>query len=235
MRPAMSGFMNANDHSWLAIVGGTAEAKQLADALPGSQLIWPEKGAGKGPLRHGPDLAQGVRAIIDASHPFDITLHSWAASVSDVAYLRLLRPEWVRGNRDRWVPIDRSDMLPNLIDKGARVFVATGREELAGFKPLKAHIFWRSVGDEIVNLPLRHSHVIASKGPFTVQGEMQLFRKLRIDWLVVRNAGGQGAWPKIEAARRLGVNVAMLERPKPQRGPVVSSVKEGLEWVRHQM
>lgn len=231
----MSVYMSDRTYPWLAIIGGTAEAKQLADALPDSRLIWPQRQSGTAMLQGDQIAANGIRAIIDASHPFDINMHSHAAQVSGVSYIRLLRPAWAQGPRDRWVPIDRSDDLSYLIHIGARVFVATGREELKGFKPLQAHIFWRSVGDETVNLPLRHSHVIASKGPFTVQGEMRLFRKLRIDWLVVRNAGGQGAWPKIEAARNLGVNVAMLERPKPLRGPIVTSVKESLEWARHQM
>lgn len=222
----------------VVIQGGTAEAKRLADMLPHAQFIRAIDTRG-GPENAGALTAEALRQtgaslLVDACHPFDIASHYRAVRAADsvgISYVRLLRPAWTQSPRDHWVQIDRACSLRYVVQNRARLFAATGREELNAFKPLYAHVFWRSVGDERVTLPLRNSHVLPAEGPFTVEGEMALFRKLRIDWLVVRNAGGQGAWPKIEAARRLGLQVAMIDRPKPLKGPVLGSVNEVMEWI----
>ena len=222
----------------VVIQGGTAEANRLADLLPEALFVRPagrrQSAGNKEFLTAELFASSSIQLVVDASHPFDTASHfraSQAAQKAGIAYLRLMRPGWTKTPMDHGVSVTKAQPLLRIIPQGARLFVATGREELDAFKPLQAHVFWRSVSDERVTLPLRNSHVLPAEGPFSVQGEMALFRKLRIDWLVVRNAGGQGAWPKIEAARRLGIRVAMIDRPRPLQGPVLGSVNEVMEWI----
>jgi precorrin-6A/cobalt-precorrin-6A reductase len=59
---------------------------------------------------------------------------------------------------------------------------------------------------------------------------MALFERLKIDWLVLRNAGGERSMSKLIAARNLGMPVAMIERPNLVK-PSVATVDGALEWL----
>jgi precorrin-6A/cobalt-precorrin-6A reductase len=64
-----------------------------------------------------------------------------------------------------------------------------------------------------------------------VAQEIALMRRFRIDAVLTRNAGGPGGWPKIAAARALGLPVYMVARPRSMAGPVVPSVDDALNWL----
>ncbi|MBE0414896.1 precorrin-6A/cobalt-precorrin-6A reductase, partial [Yoonia sp.] len=58
-----------------------------------------------------------------------------------------------------------------------------------------------------------------------------LFRRLGVDVLIVKNAGGVASRTKLTAARQLGIPVLMIARPPVGDWPVVSTVAEALDWV----
>ena len=60
--------------------------------------------------------------------------------------------------------------------------------------------------------------------------EAALFRRLGVTWMIARNSGGP-ATGKLEAARALGINVAMIARPPLPEAPKVETVAEALEWA----
>lgn len=60
---------------------------------------------------------------------------------------------------------------------------------------------------------------------------MALFRKLGVDWLVVKNSGGEASRSKLDAARILGIPVALIERPAQPPGPKLTTVEDALDWV----
>jgi precorrin-6A/cobalt-precorrin-6A reductase len=61
---------------------------------------------------------------------------------------------------------------------------------------------------------------------------MELFFDLKVDWLVVKNSGGSASRSKLDAARDLGIPVALIRRPRQPEGPRVTTVSEALAWVR---
>lgn len=79
--------------------------------------------------------------------------------------------------------------------------------------------------------PLANGRFIYAPGPFTVAGEQALFEREKVDWVVTRNSGGDGGWPKLAAARELGLPVALIRRPPPPSVTLVETVEEVLEWV----
>jgi precorrin-6A/cobalt-precorrin-6A reductase len=81
--------------------------------------------------------------------------------------------------------------------------------------------------------PLPDADIIVSRGPFTVEGDLDLMRARNIAWLVARNSGGAGARAKIDAARELGVPVIMIARPALPARRCVESVDEVLAWLGH--
>ena len=89
--------------------------------------------------------AEGIGAVVDATHPFAARMpHNAAAActAAGVPRVRLLRPEWVPedGNRDRWVPVPDLEAAARSLEEidARRVFLTTGRSNLAPFKALDA-------------------------------------------------------------------------------------------------
>ena len=58
---------------------------------------------------------------------------------------------------------------------------------------------------------------------------MALFERLKIDWLVLRNAGGT-QYVKIDRRATFGLPVAMIDRPAAV-SPSVETVDQALEWL----
>lgn len=228
----------------IVIIGGSAEAHILARHLPDACVVLPgpERVArpwGDRVIRDRLSLDVltdlGARAIVEAAHPCDCQTAFDAARVArqmDLPVLQLVRPVWRPTRQDRWMQLRRGREAATLIPEVARVLVATGRDLLPELQALRAMVLMRRIGGGSGPLPLRRGRFLHGEGPFTTEDEIRLLRKHRIDWLLVHNAGGMGGWPKLAAARRLGLPVAMLDRPRRPEGPRVTSVREALAWVR---
>ncbi|SFB14742.1 precorrin-6A reductase [Poseidonocella pacifica] len=176
-----------------------------------------------------------IRRVLDASHPFAGKFSHRAAELSveaGCAYLRLTRAPWVAAPQDRWIDVATESQAAEHISPGARVFVATGRGTEAQFANLEGReVLFRVLGQHGGKTgAARHIRYVPAKGPFTVASEESFLRRAEIDWLVCRNAGGEGAFPKLAAARELGLPVVMVRRPTLPE-PKVQTVAEALEWA----
>lgn len=230
----------------VVIVGGTAEALLLARRLgDAAHLVFlhpPREGAGAagpGQAQVETDLAGacyrlGAGYLVDASHPCD---RQTGLRVVDTAHhlglpvLRLERRGWRPGRGDRWIRVQRPEQLRQVIPRGARVLVTTGRDGLAGLAQLHDVGLWvRQITPG--GARARIGRPLTGPAPFTVAQEMRVMRRLGLTWLVLRDAGGPGGWPKLEAARRLGLKVALLQRPERGLVPTMTRVKDAEERIR---
>lgn len=81
---------------------------------------------------------------------------------------------------------------------------------------------------------------ITARGPFALDEEIRMLEENRIGTVVSKNSGGNASYGKIEAARRLGLPVIMIERP-PQlnaailNGANVPDITTALTAIRHQL
>jgi precorrin-6A/cobalt-precorrin-6A reductase len=73
--------------------------------------------------------------------------------------------------------------------------------------------------------------LLLARGPFCVEDELELFGRRRIDLLVTKNSGGSATYAKIEAARRLKIEVIMVERPIVSGQQAIYKVEEVLKWL----
>ncbi|OIK26304.1 cobalt-precorrin-6A reductase [Streptomyces malaysiense] len=238
------------------ILGGTTEARRLAELLhgtPGLRLTSSLAGRVAGPrlppgeTRVGgfggtQGLAawlreHGVDAVVDGTHPFagEISFNAArAAAATHVPLLALRRPGWVPVAGDRWHEVgsleEAARSLPAL---GRRVFLTTGRLGLAAFAGLTDPWFLvRSVDAPEPPHPPR-MEVLLDRGPFTLDRERELLDHHRIDVLVTKDSGGAATAPKLTAAREAGLPVVVVRRPPVPAGvPVLPDPGEAARWVR---
>nr|WP_225953473.1 cobalt-precorrin-6A reductase [Kibdelosporangium phytohabitans] len=179
-------------------------------------------------------LDNEINAVVDATHPFAATMTATAAAVTrelGVPYVVLRRPGWRQGPADDWRWVDSVAGAAGTLP-AERVFLTTGREELAAFAHLDGHWFLaRSVEPPQPPLP-RQLTVVLDRGPFTVDGELTLMREHRVRVLVTKDSGGEMTAAKLTAARELGVPVVVVRRPPLPGGvEVVSGVAAAVSWV----
>ncbi|MFG2602666.1 cobalt-precorrin-6A reductase [Streptomyces sp. NPDC048514] len=238
------------------ILGGTTEARRLAEllhGLPGLKLTsslagrvasprLPPGGTRVGGFGGADGLAAWLRehevgAVVDATHPFAGTISfnaARAAAATHVPLLALRRPGWVPAEGDRWHEAasleEAARSLPAL---GRRVFLTTGRMGLAAFADLDDLWFLvRSVDAPEPPYP-SHMEVLLDRGPFDLGRERELLLRHRIDVVVTKDSGGAATAPKLTAAREAGLPVVVVRRPPAPAGvPVVADPEEAARWVR---
>jgi precorrin-6A/cobalt-precorrin-6A reductase len=239
----------------LLILGGSGEAAALALALDGNARYdvtlslagrTAEPASLPGTLRSGgfggaEGLARALAEerfdlLIDATHPFAVQMKAHAieaARSAGVPLLAIRRPAWIQREGDRWIMVESIEAAAAAIGgEPRRVFLTTGRMELAPFRSAPQHFYVvRSVeAPASEELPPRVA-LITARGPFRVDGEMALLNAYAIDVIVTKNSGGTATSAKLEAARALSLPVIMVERPDLPEAPSVETVSEVLAWL----
>jgi precorrin-4/cobalt-precorrin-4 C11-methyltransferase len=237
----------------LLLLGGTAEARELAAALAAQNIETITSLAGRvqrprlpaGQTRiggfGGPDALaawlteNGIEAVIDATHPFAERISASAAQAAPAAgvdLLRLERPGWAERPGDRWHWVDglgaAAALLPRL---GKRVLLTTGRQGLAAFASTSdAWFLIRCVDPPDPPLP-PDSEVVLDRGPYTLEGELSLIDDHAIDVVATKDSGGDHTIAKLDAARERGLPVVLVRRPARPDTPTVTTVDEAVAWA----
>jgi precorrin-6A/cobalt-precorrin-6A reductase len=184
--------------------------------------------------------AENIARVIDATHPFAAQMSAnavTACGVANVPLLALERAPWQRTSEDRWIDIDNIATAPEALGAAPRrAFLGIGRQYLDVFAGHPQHHYLvRLVDPPRAPLPLRDAEMIVARGPFDLAGDRAMLMEHRIDIVVARNAGGDAAYAKIEAARALGLPVVMVRRPFIPAREKVEDVADVLRWLGHDL
>lgn len=177
-----------------------------------------------------------ISHLIDATHPFAAQMSRnaiYAARIADIPVVALTRAAWVPQEGDRWTEVqDISGAVQALSGAARRVMLAVGRMHLEEFAPNPQHFYLlRLVDRPDMPLPFPDSEAIIARGPFAYEDDLALLRDRRIDLVVSKNAGGSGARSKIDAARALGIEVLMIQRPDIPDRTELHSADEVMAWI----
>lgn len=176
-----------------------------------------------------------VACVIDASHAFDSAVSNQIAQVclgQNLRYVRVLRPAWKAAQRDHWSFYTSVRDAASAMPVNTRGFSNTGWASLPEFETFSGErLFLRQTHSPTNPPPLDFVEFVVGTPPFSQQSEEILFRELRISCLFCRNVGGAASMSKLYAARKLGLRVAMINRPPAPEGmPIVQTVAEALAW-----
>ncbi|WP_297104002.1 cobalt-precorrin-6A reductase [uncultured Devosia sp.] len=218
----------------ILILGGTTEARQLAERLValGHDVVTSLAGRTqdpilpKGKLRMGPFggipglsaylRAAGIDQLVDATHPFagQISINAVAAAQANgVPLVRVMRPAWEPAPGQQWLIVGSAREAADALPHYAKVLLTTGHAGLDIFlERQECQFFIRVIEAPEMPLP-RHAELIVSRPPYLFADEIALMRRHGITHLVSKNSGGTQAAAKLEAARQLDVRVVMIERP----------------------
>lgn len=245
----------------LLILGGTAEARELAQVVHeclGDRVAVITSYSGIS--GHQPDLPgrtivggftqfgglgdfledEDIKWVIDATHPYaeEISTKAYRAClVHEVPLLALRRPAWQPAIGDRWLEVSNLDGAAEIVSEmGGPVLLTIGIKELARFSAVdNVHFVVRLLKEPDGDLPLKDYEVVVAAPPYGLEEERQLLQDKKIRLIVCKNSGGEQTRAKLVAARENRCGVVMVDRPLPEPGPEVNSVNDALRWLNQQI
>ena len=170
--------------------------------------------------------------ILDVTHAFDTGARAAAmAQAPRAAYARVGRDPWTAHREDHWREVDTIAEAVSALPARARVFAATGRASLPALGTHDGPVFLRQLTrhDQPTGFP--NCTYIFGAAPFDIRGEVTLFEQLEIDVVLARNVGGIDSFPKLAAARALGLPAVLLRPPPLPPGPRLRNVTECAAWI----
>jgi precorrin-6A/cobalt-precorrin-6A reductase len=233
----------------ILILGGTGEARKLADELVarGMDVTTSLAGRTQAPLLPGGGVrvggfggAEGLAAylgaeqfdvLVDATHPYAAQMSAnavAAAQTRGIRLLRLARPAWTPTGAVGWQSVADAATAADALPAGARALLSIGRSGLEPFlRRTDLDVLIRSI--EVPEGPLPDTaRLLQHRPPFTLVGERELLQEEAISHLVTKNSGGDQTRAKLDAAAELGVAIIMIDRPTLPAAPDVWSVAAAL-------
>lgn len=229
----------------ILLLGGTAETARLSAAIAeagfevlvstSTEIPLPlgnETGVSRraGPLDVDAMVSlvreRGVRAIVDATHPYASGAHDTArqaAARANVPCLVFVRAAAIREDDPVLFASDHETAARLAVSFNAPVLLTIGSRNLLPYVraagPAGIPLFARVLphADSIgacrkSGLPF--SCILPGRGPFTVEENCSVIRKYRIGVLVTKDGGMEGGVrAKIEAAQKEGCRVVAVRRP----------------------
>lgn len=213
------------------VLGGTREARELATRLVGEgvAVVTALAGRTEAPLMPPGEVRIGgfggaeglarwlqereIERVVDATHPFAARISESARTACAAAGVPLETVEragYEEGADDDWRWVDSLAEAARAAE-GHRVLLTTGRLGLDAFADADAWFLIRCITRP--ETPLPPGELLLERGPFTLDGELDLIDRYNIDMVITKDSGGPA--PKLEAAHRRGLPVVVVRRPEP--------------------
>ncbi|ACJ75531.1 precorrin-6x reductase [Thermosipho africanus TCF52B] len=183
-------------------------------------------------------LKNNIKVIVDATHPFATIISKIAFSVSkelNVDYIRYLEEE-EKVSYENAVYVENHNQAKEKCHDFENIFLTIGTKDLAVYKDLidSKNVFVRVLPtlDSIKiceDLNILPKNIIAMQGPFSKELNYILFKETEAQVVVTKESN---LFEKVEAAKRLGIHLIIVKRPKEVGRKKVSSIDELMRVIK---
>jgi precorrin-6A/cobalt-precorrin-6A reductase len=171
--------------------------------------------------------SRGIRAIVDAGHPYADKLHATARQVAvrcGVPYLAFVRPGAVEaGEEGVRLVADHATAAREAFRDGRPVLLTIGSKNLGeyveqsrrtGLALVVRVLDWPASIAACRRSGIEPAQILAGRGPFSVEENRRQIRAFGIGVVVAKDSGRAGGTPeKLEAARLESCQVIVVCRP----------------------
>lgn len=237
----------------ILLIGGTSETAPLADGIAAAGFEVLVSTATDAPLAIGdhPRISRregrldeegmvtlagekGIRAIVDAAHPYAAGAHTAAQRAAQrlgIPCLLFRRAGVdIKAGNVRFA-VDHAEAAEMAFAVGSPVFLTTGSRNLAPYvaAALRSGVpYVVRVLDTRESLfacraaGIREEWIIAGRGPFSVEENLAVIRRFGIGVIVTKESGRiGGVEAKLAAANQTNCQVIVIRRPEtPIHGPI---------------
>lgn len=243
----------------ILLLGGTSETAPLATALHAAGhavlVSLATEVALKLPVGEGIELrrgrlnrkelveliaARGIRALVDAAHPYAVAAHETAAAAAAEAAIPYLH--WLRAASELdeatglYCVTDHAAAARQAVVLGRPILLTVGSRNVAPYV-VAARAAGLGIAARVLPEPdslaacrqagLEEKEIIGVRGPFTVGQTEALLRAGDFGTLVTKESGAAGGVPeKLEAAARAGAAVVVVARAQFDERTLCRSVEE---------
>lgn len=181
-------------------------------------------------------MQDGFTVAVDATHPYAVAVSANIRKASDKTGLTLWRLLRAESEHPDCLYADSVAQACTLVPEG-NVLAATGSKEIAAYTVIPAYqsrvharvLPLESSLDDCHKAGLDDAHILAAKGPFSLENNMETMKRYHIRSMITKDGGTAGGFPeKLEAARRCGVAVILVRRPK-ENGDTMEEILKRLE------
>ncbi len=262
-RPAAAGDRPIADGRSILLLGGTSEtgllalglaqagyevlvskATEVPLAIPAHVNVEVRSGRLDDDGLAGLIRQRGLRALVDATHPYAVEMHGRARRVAQalgIVYLSFSRPASIDpGAAGVEFAADHEEAAQAAFAHGQAVLLTTGSRHLAPYVaaarrtglPLMVRVLDHP--DSLAacrQAGLADNQILAGRGPFSLAENCRQIKAHGIGVLVTKDSGNAGGTEaKLAAARSEGCRVIVIGRPK-----VVDNPCPNLEAILHEL
>lgn len=227
----------------ILILGGTSDARKVVKALDQqgllgeNRLIYSIAGLVRVPELPCEVISGGfsqwgglvkylqkhkIDLLLDITHPFAKRMSTTAVEAAaelSIPCWRFHREEWTAQAGDQWRLFSDMDALVIAAEKYRSVLLTAGQLSQQVIDQLARYAQHRGQ-KQVIRTAAPAQAVLPDAmvwlkaiGPFKHEDERALLEQHKIDLLISKNSGGAATEAKLSAARELGIEVFMLQRP----------------------
>jgi precorrin-6A/cobalt-precorrin-6A reductase len=186
---------------------------------------------------------RGIRAIVDATHPYAVLIRATArhvAEVKGIPYLSFVRPAVVEAGTPgvEFAP-DHPSAAALAFSHGRPVLLTVGVRNLAPYVaeasrtalPMMVRVLDRAESrEQCRRAGVREEDILSGRGPYTVAENRRHLRQFGIGALVTKDSGRSGGTlEKLEAAHAEGCRVVVVARPEIGGGATFGDIDSLVE------
>jgi len=189
--------------------------------------------------------SRGIRAMVDATHPYAGQVRKMAKRVAEqmeIPYLPYIRPSAIQESEDILFAANHEEAAGVACSFGAPILLTIGSKNLkpyveqskkAGLKLVVRVLPERGSLEACRAAGIAEEFIVTGRGPFSVEENRAVIRKFNGGVLVTKESGIAGGFPdKIEAARLEKCQVVVVQRPDQGVSNAFDNFADLLEALR---